>query len=370
MKVKINRAALHEAVHLASSIVPARTPKDILKCAKLQTEDDQSLYVIATDGDIMVNYRVPQVEIEQHGQIALPADRLASILYEAQDDVVRIEQDEATCQVYGKSSHFMVYGFDPDDFPVAMVEELPEQIEVQAGILRRMIRMTAFAVAKESSRYAINGIYCECKGKRIRMVGTDGRRLALIDGTLSKADLPESEDGTTSVIVPVKVMHTIEKALMDPEEKVQLHFTDKKVTFSNSMVKIAANLVQGRYPNYEEVIPKGAQNKATISTESFLSAIRQVALLVNESSRGVKLEFTANKIHLSSSTPEAGNAEVDIEIQYSDNDIIIGFNPDFVTDVLRVIEEPELVLEMIDGNRPGLIRVGKEYQYVIMPVNV
>jgi DNA polymerase-3 subunit beta len=290
--------------------------------------------------------------------------------------VVRIEQDEAACQVFGKSSHFMVYGFDPDDFPVAMVEEQPDQIEIQAGVLRRMIRLTAFAVAKESTRYAINGVYWERRGKKLRLVGTDGRRLALVDGTLTKVEAAETagtgeqEEAASSVIVPVKVMQTIEKALLDPEEKVRLHFTDKKIVFANSLVKISANLVQGRYPNYADVIPKGGQNKAVLPTQGLLSAMRQVALLVNESARGVKLEFSDNHLHLSSSTPEAGNAEVDLEVQYDGAPLAIGFNPDYVIEALRAIDEPEVVLEMIDGNRPGLMRVGKEYQYVIMPVTV
>jgi len=367
MKIKCNRAALHEAVQLASSIVLMRTPKPILQCARIDADqDNQSLTVMATDNDITITYVIKQVQIESAGCTVIPADRIAGILHESKDDTVELRVENATCHVLGKNSRFRIYGHDPDDFPILNTPETEDILHIRADTLRRMIHMSSFAATRESSQYAINGVLWEQHGKKLRMVATDGRRLAQIDGPLASTNAIEWEN----VIVPVKVMNVMEKILHDPDEKVKISFAPNQISISTVAVQITANLVQGRFPKYSDVIPTGCDKKVTFNTDSFNSAVKLVSLLTNEQSKGILLSFSSGQLCLSSSAPEAGDAEIDMPVEFDGPEFNIGFNPQYVLDMLRVVEETEIKGEFTDNTKPGLIRVGKNFLYVLMPVTV
>jgi DNA polymerase III subunit beta len=367
MNVKCSRAALCEALQLASSIVPARTPKPVLQCARIQADQqDQKLTVTATDGEITIKYIVPQVQIVSSGVAVVPAERLASILRESADETVDLEVTDATCQVVGRDSRFHVFGHDPNDFPVVAPLERDGHLKIKAAMLRRMITQTTFAAAKESTRYAINGVLWEHQGKKLRMVATDGRRLARADGELAASE----KEGDQSVIVPVKTLQLIERLLSDPDEKIQVSFTGNQINLCTALAEVVGNLVQGRFPKYSDVIPTGCDKKAQVEIEPFRSAVRRAALLTNEQSKGIHLVFDDGKLCLSSSTPEAGDAEITMKAGYKDAKFEIGFNPQYLLDMLRVIDEPELICEFTEGSKPGLIRAGKDFLYVIMPVTV
>jgi len=367
MKFQCNRAALHEAVQIASSIVPARTPKPILQCAKIQADQQAgTVTVSATDNEITVQYIIPQVQIEKEGAAVIPADRLAAILHESADETILLELTDATCQVVGKDSRFRIYGHDPEDYPV-LDKAMPEKaLQIQAAVLRRMIHMTGFAAAKENTRYAINGVLWEQNGKKIRMVATDGRRLAKFDGSAASAPAEQEKNA----IVPAKALQVVERILHDPDEKVKVAILENQVFVSTASVMVFSNLVQGRFPKYSDVIPEGADKKIQIETELFRSGVRRAALLSNEQSRGVVLNFGEDRLQLTSSTPEAGEAEITMPVQYSGQAFQIGFNPQYILEALRVIEEPEMVFELSDASKPGVIKVGKDFLYVLMPVTV
>ena len=365
MNVKCSRAALFEALQLASSIVPSRTPKPILQCARLLAAE-QKLTVTATDGEITIKYLVPQVQIAVEGASVVPADRIASILRESADETVDLEVTDATLSVIGRDSRFRIFGHDPDDFPTLKQPETEGQIKIQAETLKRMISQSVFAAAKESTRYAIHGVLWEQQGKKLRFVATDGRRLARVDGEIVALE----KEGERSAIVPVKTMLLLEKLLGDPDEKISIGFTDNQIHISTALAEVTGNLVQGRFPKYSDVIPTGTDKKAQIEVEAFRSAVRRAALLSAENTRGIQLGFADGQLKLSSSTPEAGEAEIKMPISYQGGDMEIGFNPQFLLDMIRVVNEPEIVCEFSDGSKPGLVKAGRDFIYVIMPVTV
>jgi DNA polymerase III subunit beta len=367
MKFQCNRAALHEAVQLASSIVPPRTPKPILQCARINADADSKVVTVtATDGEISVQYTITQVQIETGGATVVPADRLASILHESNDETVNLELTDATCQVVDKDSKFRIYGHDPDDYPVMDMVGPENPLLLQAAVLRRMIHMSVFSAARENTRYAINGVLWEQQGKKLRMVATDGRRLAKVEG----AAVSVPADLEITAIVPAKAMQLIERMLHDPEEKVQIGVTENQISVSTTAVLVVSNLVQGRFPKYTDVIPDSCEHKVQVNTELLRSGVRRVALLTNDQSRGVSLSFNDNCLQLTSSTPEAGEAEVKLPVAYQEEALRIGFNPQYLLEALRVVDEPEVVFEMIDGEKPGVLRAGKDFLYVLMPVSV
>lgn len=367
MKIKCNRMALYEALQLASSIVPTRTPKPILQCARIEADQEKELVVVmATDNEITIQYTIPQVEVVEGGCMVVPADRMASILHESKDETIELALTDATCQVMGADSKFRIYGHDPDDYPTieAVAEDLP--VKVQGGVLKRLIHMSTFAAAKENTRYAINGILWEREGKKLRVVATDGRRLAKVEGSAASS----GGDGEDSAIVPGKTLQVIERVLTDPDENVQMEFRDNQVVFRTALVQITSTLVQGRFPKYNDVIPASCEKKVKMEAESLRSGVRRVALLTNEQSKGVLLSFSDGELTLTSSTPEAGDAEIHMPVGYQGESFRIGFNPQYILEVLRVIEEPEIDFEMTDENKPGMIKSGKDFLYVLMPVSV
>ncbi|MBN1766458.1 MAG: DNA polymerase III subunit beta [Sedimentisphaerales bacterium] len=367
MKIACNRAALYEAVQLASSIVPARTPKEILKCAKIQADkESQTVIVMATDNEITVKYTIPQVQVDDGGSTVLPADRIASILHESSDETVNLELTDATCEVVGKDSRFRIYGHDPDDYPAIAITPPEGVLQIQAAVLKRMIHMTSFAAARENTRYAINGVLWEQQGKKLRLVATDGRRLAKMDGTTKS----KSSDDNQTAIVPGKTMQVVERILHDPEEQVQISFPDNKICINTALVQVLSNLVQGRFPKYSDVIPEGHEKKIKINRELLSSGVRRVALLANEQSKGILLSFSNESLCLTSSTPEAGEAEIRMPVEYQGEEFKIGFNPQYILEALRVVEELDIVFELSDPGKPGVIKAGKDFLYVLMPVTV
>lgn len=367
MKVNCNRAALCEALQLAASIVPSRTPKPILQCAKLEANlKEKKLTLTATDNEITICYHIPQVEIIQAGATVAPADRLTAILRESSDDTILLEVQESTCQIIGKDSRFRIYGHDPAEFPVTEDAVQESAATIKAGVLKLLIGQTAFAAAKESTRYAINGVLWETHGKKLRLVATDGRRLAMVDGDLVASKKEEEQ----SAIVPVKTMQLLERMHQDPEQKVDICFTANKIVVATALAQITSNLVQGRFPKYTDVIPTGCEKKVQLNAQALQSAVKRVSLLINEQSRGVQLRFSEGQLCLSSSTPEAGDAEIKMAADYHGDDFAIGFNPQYILDLLRVVDEPDIVCEFSDTGKPGLLRAGKSQVYVIMPVTV
>ena len=367
MKVTCNRAALHEAIQLASSIVPSRTPKPILQCAKLETDpQNEKLTVLATDNEISIKYTVPQVEIERSGAAVVPAERLAAILHETVDETVTLEVTDTTCQICGKDSRFRIFGQAAEDFPVVGSLEQESGVEVAAGVLRRQIHLTSFAAARENTRYAINGVLWEQRGKKLRMVATDGRRLARSDGGVET----DKKDVEQNVVVSIKAMAVLERILNDPDEKVKVGFTENQIYMRTALVEVTSNLVQGRFPKYEDVIPTGCDKKVQIASEPLRSAVRRAALLTNEQSRGIQLSFSGENLCLSSNTPETGEVEINLKVDYQGEPIKIGFNPQYLLDMLRVLDEAEVTLEFVDSSKPGLIRAGRDFLYVVMPVSV
>jgi len=367
MKIKCNRAALHDAVQLAASIVPVRTPKPILQCIKLETRvHDKTAVVMATDNELIIEYSITQVQIEDEGNMVVPADRLAGILHESSDETIDLELTDATCQVTGKDSRFLIYGHDPGDYPVLESPAKQADIEMKASALQRMVHMTVFSAARENTRYAINGVLWEQRAKKLRMVATDGRRLAKIDGLVENT----RADGEQNTIVPVKSLQILERTLHSAEGKAEIRFLDNQISFWTPVVQITSNLIQGRFPKYEDVIPGNCTCKAQMQTELLASAVRQAALLTNEQSRGILMSFSQGVVHLSSSTPEAGEAKVKMPATYEGKDLGIGFNPHYLLDALRVIDEPKVTMEMVDAETPGVLRAGKDFLYVLMPVAV
>ncbi len=366
MKVICNRGALLEALLMAGNVVAARTPKPVLQCVKL-TAADNALTIAATDLEVAIRYSDAQVQIEQAGEALLPADKLRDIVRESVDDTLSIELAGEQAVIKGQDSKFTIYTQNPREFPPVPDFEGQADFEIAGGHLKQLIGQTLFAAAKESTRYAFNGVLVVAKGKKINLVSTDGRRLAQAKGDLSNEKLPK--DGARA-IVPAKALQLIDKLIDDPDAPVSFQIRENQVIFHTADATLTSNLVEGQFPPYEDVIPKDTDKKMTAGTADFLSAVRRAALLTTEESKGVRLTFNKTGLKLQSRSPESGEAEVNFACKFEGSDVEIGFNPQFLTEALRVVDTDEITLELTAPNRPGLLKGGQNFLYVIMPVNL
>ena len=365
MKVKFNRSALQEALNLVGSIIPSRTPKPILQCLHIATEED-SVRISATDLEVGITCLVSQVEIAEHGNIVVPCDKLSSIVRESFDDVIELEATESAVYLTGSDSRFTIYSHDPDQYPVVPGFEGEAELEVKLALLQEGIEQTVFAAAKESTRYALNGILWEVHGKKLSLIATDGRRLAKTIVSLEKsATLPEGR-----IIVPAKTMTLLDKIPMRDGGVVAIRFVDNQIVLACETVVVSSTLVEGNFPKYEDIIPKDYDNKLTLPTDAVLSAVRRAALLANEDSKGIKLALDKGSLIFTSRAPETGDAQIDMDVEYNAAPMEIGFNPQFLIDVLRVMKADDFELHLGQSDRPGLIKSGSNFLYIVMPVNL
>lgn len=364
MKASVNRQELAEALGVVGGVLSVRTTKPILQCVLVRVEADCAI-LGATDLEVSVRQTVSQIEVAEPGDVLLSADKLTKIVRESADEVLELETEENICHVRGADSHFQLVSQDAREFPAIAEMQTPADFEIEAGVLRRLVDWTVFAAARENTRYAINGVLWERKGKKLTLVSTDGRRLSLACGTVSKGS-----DGDVQVIVPTKAMHLLQRMVTDDQDKVSVKATDNQILLSTRRATVGAALVEGRFPQYQDVIPQDNDKRVVVRTEEFLSAVKRAALLTNDESKGVKMLFDKGTLALSSRAPEQGEACVTMPVDYNGERIEIGFNPIFLTEALRVVFDETVTFEFKAANRPGVIRCGADFQYIVMPINL
>jgi DNA polymerase-3 subunit beta len=367
MKVNFNRQALAESLNLLTSIVPSRTPKPILRCVRVNASKSE-VRIYATDLEVGLCCIISEAQVEEPGDIVVQADRLSAIVRESSDGVLAVSATEGTCEIIGTDSHFTIYGQDVKQYPAMLDFQGNPEIELGLSKLQEGIVQCLFATAKESSRYAINGVLWQIKGKKMSLVATDGRRLA--QRRVALLTSPDRVEDRTNIIVPSKAMVLLEKIAGGDKEKVAIKFIDNQVMIKCSNIVMASNLVEGNFPKYEDIIPKDYDKRMNLPTEGVLSAVRRAALLTSQESKGIKLSISKGTLIFSGRAPETGAAEIKMPVEYDGESIDIGFNPQFLIDVLRVIRKPNFDMELGQPDRPGLIKSGTDFLYVLMPISL
>lgn len=367
MKLRFNREEMADALGAVCAVTGARTPKEILRSVLLDAQSDV-LLLAATDQEIGVRVAVTQVEVGKTGTALVVADTLNRIVRECNDELLAIELSGTTLHVRGEGSHFQVVTQTVDDFPPVPTMQGEPDFTLDVGTLRRLIEWTSFAAARESSRYAINGILWEIDGDKLTMAATDGRRLSIATTDISGKGSGKAS-GKTESIVPTKALNLLARIAADADAQVGVKLTSNQVMFKIGGAFVSSMLVEGHFPKYQDVIPSDCNKVVRIQTDAFHGALKRAALLTNEESKGVRLSLESGTMTLSSRAPEQGEATISIPVTYEGESMEIGFNPVFLTDVLRVTHEDEVNFALKESSRPGLIEVGN-FRHVVMPVNL
>jgi DNA polymerase-3 subunit beta len=370
MKVKCSGGKLHEAFSIASTVVPQRTTIPAITCVKLTAHKEKGggkIELACTDLEFGLKLSIPALEVKEEGTLVLPASRMTAILREAANADVVLDSDGNLAHVKLPDANFKVVCIDPSDFPTVPEFEDKHSVKIGTDDLGAMIRKTQFAVSTEVVRYMLTGQLLEIKGKEVRMVASDGKRLAYY----RSRSAGKAEGGKDiRVIVPTKTMNLLEKVLTDEEETVSLNLSETQIRLKSERALIFSRLIDGAFPDYEAVVPSNLDKKVLLDRDALHSAVRKSALMTTDKTRAAKLSFSKGRLTIFTRTADVGEAKVELPADYKGEDLEIVFNPDYIADYLKVLDEPQVELHLKDRGAAGVFKSGKDYVYVLMPLTI
>jgi DNA polymerase III subunit beta len=376
MKFTVERAVLIKALAHVQSVVERRNTIPILANVLLAAQEDGALRLTATDMEIAVVEDVPGVQIARPGRTTAPAATLYEIVRKLPEGA-RVELDhaggEAPLKLRAGRFNTDLSVLPVEDFPSMTEGKLPHRFTVGAGQMRDLVDRTRFAISTEETRYYLNGIYLHAADsdgtKVLRAVATDGHRLARFEDPL-----PEGAAGIPGVIVPRKTVVELRKLAEETQDAIEVHLSDTKIRFDLGSVHLTSKLIDGTFPEYDRVIPRGNDKVLEVNKKAFAEAVGRVAAISSERSRPVKLSLDRNRLLLSASSAEQGQAEEELDsevVRYDAAPIEIGFQARYLNDITDQIGE-RVVFKFADGSAPTLVMDAEkpEALYVLMPMRV
>jgi DNA polymerase-3 subunit beta len=371
MEVSLRRDDLVRGLHLVQGVVERRNTLPILANVLIEPAED-GIALTATDMEVGLRGLVP-AQMKKKGTVTLNARKLYEIAREVTGEEVVLKSTQAGwVDVLAGRSKFKIVSLDAKDFPqLPLGPEAPAgaAVRIAAGTLREMIEKTLFAVSSDETRFNLSGVFVtNSDDGSLRMVATDGHRLAVVDRRVPEARIERG------VIMPRKGLLEAHKLLAEADEgELTVTIAPKEVRISLPSVSFFMRLVEGEFPDYRQVIPGAARAQARANRDDLLAALRRISLLASERSRGVKLHLEKGRLELSASNPDQGEASEDVEVSYGGEPLTIGFNARYLIDVLQVHAEGDVIeLSFTDEVGPGVLRGSQdpEYTYVVMPMRL
>ena len=370
MKFSIARDALIKPLNLVAGVVERRQTLPILSNVLLVLED-KTLSLTGTDLEVELIGRVELEAAGVDGEVTVPARKLVDIcksLPEGSTIEFSLEAGKAT--VKAGRSRFTLSTLSAADFPAVEGGAGTVALSLDQSLVKQLIDSTAFAMAQQDVRYYLNGLYLEILGGRLRVVATDGHRLALATGPA----LVEAPD--TGVIIPRKGVLELSR-LLDGSAPLELAIGTNHIRAANEQFTFTSKLVDGKFPDYERVIPKNADKSVIGERGELKQAFTRTAILSNEKYRGVRLKLSDNNLEITANNPEQEQAEEVVGVQYSAGELEIGFNVSYLLDVLSVLEQPQVRLSLSDEASSAVLENAKapsdgepERLYVVMPMRL
>jgi len=372
MRVTIERGALLKAMSRAQGVVERKNTIPILANVLMEAEGGE-LRLRATDLDIEVIERLPAM-VETAGATTASAQLLHEIvrkLPDGADLTIALEPASGQLAVTAGRSRFKLATLPREDFPMMASAEYQVSYSAPAPLLRRLFDKSKFAVSTEETRYYLNGVYLhvaeEDGAKQLRAVATDGHPLARID-----AELPEGAEGAPGVIVPRKTVGELRKLLEDDEASVEVSVSETKIRFAVGDLVLTSKVIDGSFPDYTRVIPKGNSRRLEVDAAEFAHAVDRVTTVSQERSRAVKLVMEQDKLSLSVNAPDSGSAAEELVVAYPDEAMEIGFNARYLLEIAGQIDRENAVFLFANPSDPTLVREGDDPSavYVVMPMRV
>lgn len=365
MKIIAQREALLAVCQTASAAVPAKEIKPILKNLKVDCHPGVC-EISATDLEVGVRAMVEGVNVLEPGPALLPAAKLIAMLRELKTPEVEITADPGGAEVTSDGVFYELPGEDADAFPsFPGFDDVTSSWTVPAGVLRESIHRTAFAVSGDTQRYAMSGVLWSFDGGTLRMVGTDGRRLALVEGACQGEG-----SGTLSAIIPAKTLGLLERTLsgVEADDTAEVVIRPNEVLVRCGGSTVYSRVVEGRFPDYSSVLPKTSGVEVRLSAEAFSAGVRQAAIMTDSETKRVTCSFAAGELTITGVGAGSGKSRVRQSIEHAGKTVSINFNPQYLLEFLKVVPvDAQLTLSLTSGEAPALFRLDG-YRYLVMPL--
>jgi DNA polymerase-3 subunit beta len=368
MELKIAADELSKALFRAQGIVDRKTTMPILANVLLSASKDGRLKVTAFDLDIGVVSEHP-AEVVKEGETTLQARTLFDIVKNLPEAQVTLrKQENHSVELKSGQASFRIVGMGADQFPPLPKEEKASLAKVDGRALLALIEKTSFAISTDETRYVLNGVFLESTADGARMVATDGHRLAL-------AEQPVGADFKLKrgVIIPRKGLFELKRLLEEaPDAEVHLGFAESSGIFRKPGLSMVMRLIDGQFPEYQQVIPKQAERTLILPRARLLETLKRVSLLSAEKAHAVKLSLSEGTLRISSQNPELGEASEELPVDYAGKALSIGFNARYLIDGLQAIDGNDVKFELGDDSSPGVLRPtsGPAFTAVIMPMRI
>lgn len=371
MKLKIKKEEILKGLQRIQGVVEKKNTMPILS-NMLLTADGSGVEIVATDLEIGLRGRYA-ADVEKQGAVTVSAKKMYEIVRELPSEDVQIRaEDGAGVKIVSGHSQFKLVALPKDEYPALPEVAEDGMIAIDGETLREMIKKTLYSVGENDARYVLNGLFLHMSqaknGLNIRMVGTDGHRLSMIDRVI---DAKHSEE---SMIIPKKAMMELRRLLEEDSSKAELRlgFSKNHALFKRDGLVMVSKLIDGNYPNYLQVVPQKSTKRVAVSKDEFAHAVKRVSILSKEKTNAVKIQLEKNQLVLSTNNPEVGEATEELPVDYTGEAITIGFNSRYLMDVVSAIDRPTITLELNDSLSPCLItEEGDEhYKCVVMPMRV
>jgi len=373
MKFKINRDHFANGLAQVLNVVGSKATMPILSNVLIEAEKDQ-ISLTTTNLDLGIRCKI-KADVKETGSVTLPVKRLATIVRELPNiDVTLDASPNHQVKLSSGGSNFRIMGIGKEEFPPLPEFGDEKAYSLEQAELATMLKSVSYAQSTDETRYILNGVYFNFKDGKLSLVATDGRRLAL---TAKEMTVPAASAG--AIILPAKTVGELLR-LLDKGEKVKINFNDRRASFQIGTDKDSSGLidsvylyskvVEGNYPNYQQVIPKETHQRIKLERELFLQCIHRAALVCSEKANSVKIKLTSNLLEITAQSPDFGEAHESMAIGYSGPDLQVAFNPAFVMDPLRALTKDEVFFELKDEVSPGVFKTLDSFICVIMPVRL
>lgn len=366
MKLKIQKGEIQNALQSIQGIVDKKTTMPILSHFLLKVGEAATL--MATDLDIALKGTM-KADIQGKGGLCIPARKLFEIARELEGDIVLQAQENNWIKVTSGKSTFKLMGLPEEDFPALPEINKTDEISISADTLKSMIDKTVYATGESDTRYTLNGLLLHFIPKKknieLKVVGTDGHRLSVVASTLTGKISEEKK-----LILPKKAALELRKIIEGKSGDVIMNIDKNHVFFDIDDAVLTSRLIEGTYPNYEQVIPKNHEKKVEVDKISFLKAMKRTSILSRERTNAVRLDLEPGKITLISMNPDVGEAREEIAAQYKGEQVTVGYNARYVMDILQAMEGESVRLELQEPLSPTIILEAgnQDYTCVVMPM--
>ena len=373
MKFKINRDHFSNGLAQVLNVVGSKATMPILSNVLIEAEKDY-ISLTTTNLDLGIRCKI-KADVKETGSVTLPVKRLATIVRELPNvDVTFDATPNHQVKLTSGGSTFRIMGIGKEEFPPLPEFGDEKSFTLEQAELTAMIKSVSYAQSSDETRYILNGVYFNFRDGKLSLVATDGRRLALISKEL---EVPAESAG--SIILPAKTVSELTR-MLDKGEKLKIAFNDRRASFQINTDKDSSGLVdsiylyskvvEGNYPNYQQVIPKETHQRIKLERELFLECVHRAALVTSEKSNSVKIKLTSNLLEITAQSPDFGEAHESMAIAYSGPDLQVAFNPAFVLDPLKALSKDEVFFELKDEVSPGVFKTLESFICVIMPVRL